>query len=202
MDLNASSVTTDMVCWKLLSCSLSTSLLKGLISPGSIDTTTLSDVFGAVLLDTIRVAKRVHKPPPTRNGIPVRLLSKDDFPADWFPTITSYILSVWQKRWSRERTCGMSRSWPAPQLRRLLMASKSCLLSSLLKGSSFNSGWDEVKLSSEWVVSDSRSWTSDSIESELELELELSLLVVNIWGNCMNKGNLMIIVDKKWIWQW
>lgn len=46
-------------------------------------------VPGAVRFDTIRVAKRVQHPVPTGKGISVKLWSKDDFPVDWPPTITS-----------------------------------------------------------------------------------------------------------------
>lgn len=82
IDLKPSTVIIEAVGLKLLTVSSSTSLPKGLISPRSMDMAILSDVPGRVLLDMIRVANRVHKPPPTENGMSVRLRSKDDFPAD------------------------------------------------------------------------------------------------------------------------
>lgn len=47
---------------------------------------------GAVLRDTMRVAKRVQHPLPTGNGMSVRLWSSEDLPADWPPTMTSWRL--------------------------------------------------------------------------------------------------------------
>jgi hypothetical protein len=51
-------------------------------------------VPGSVLRDMMRVANLVHKPPPTVKGMSVKLWSKDDFPADCCPTITSYVVSI------------------------------------------------------------------------------------------------------------
>lgn len=42
--------------------------------------------------DTIRIGKRVHSRSATGNGISVKLCSKEDFPADWSPTMTSWFV--------------------------------------------------------------------------------------------------------------
>jgi hypothetical protein len=49
----------------------------------------MSAVPGAVLREMMRVANRVHRPSRIGKGMPVKPLSKDDFPADCFPAITS-----------------------------------------------------------------------------------------------------------------
>jgi hypothetical protein len=56
----------------------------------SIDILTVSIDPGELRREMIRVAKRVHRPSPTGNGMSVKLRSRDDFPADCCPTITNY----------------------------------------------------------------------------------------------------------------
>jgi len=65
------------------------SRLKGLMSPFSIVTRMVSLDPGSVLREMIRVANRVQTSSPVGKGIPVKLSSSDDLPADCFPTITS-----------------------------------------------------------------------------------------------------------------
>lgn len=59
-------------------------------SAGPIEMWNESLVPGAVRRETIRVGKRVQHLISTGNGMPVNVWSKEDFPDDWSPTITSF----------------------------------------------------------------------------------------------------------------
>ena len=90
MFLNASAVIED-TCGLKGSFRFSGWPSNGSEPPVSIDILTTSEVPGEDLREMIRVANLVvHKPSPTGKGMSVKLLSKDDFPADCCPTITSY----------------------------------------------------------------------------------------------------------------